>query len=79
LDNKKTVFRQKALDRLRSPDDLNDYIKVTTPSVWIVLVAFLVLTAGLFVWGVCGSVAVTDTNGTVKQIAPITLLIGSES
>ena len=37
------VFRKKAMDRLSSPEQLNDYIRVTTPSVWLVLAALVLL------------------------------------
>ncbi len=30
------IFRKKSLDKLSSPEQLNDYIKVTNPGVWII-------------------------------------------
>ena len=36
------LFRQKSLDRVNSPEQLNDYIRVTTPSVWLILFATLI-------------------------------------
>ena len=44
------VFRQKSLDRLSSPEALNDYMHVTSPSVWIMLIATVILLAGIIVW-----------------------------
>ena len=44
------VFRQKSLDRLSSPEALNDYMHVTSPSVWIMLIATIILLAGIIVW-----------------------------
>ncbi len=35
-ENKRTetgIFREKSLERVSSPEELNDYIRVTTPSV----------------------------------------------
>lgn len=65
------IFRKKSLDRVSSPEELNDYIKVTSPGVWIVLAAVLFMIAGFIVWGVVGrletkinSVAVS-VQGTV--------------
>jgi len=37
------IFRKKVMDRLSSPEQLNDYLRVTSPSVWIVLGAILLL------------------------------------
>lgn len=49
------LFRQAALDRLSSPEQLDQMIQVTTPRAWMALgaVALLLLTALL--WGVFGS------------------------
>ena len=38
-----SVFRKKSLDQINSPEQLDDYIRVTTPSVWIVLLALVVI------------------------------------
>ena len=48
------IFRQKSLDRIKSPESLTDYIQVSNPSVWIIVAAFAVLAAGAFVWFVIG-------------------------
>ena len=43
------IFRKKSLERISSPEQLNDYIKVSNPSVWIIIIAiFCVLGAGLY-------------------------------
>ena len=49
-----SLFREQSIERATSPEQLNDYIKVTNPGVWIVLAAVLFLLAGFFVWGVVG-------------------------
>lgn len=45
------IFRKKSVDKMSSPEQLNDYIKVTNPGVWMVLAAIAVLLAGVCVWG----------------------------
>lgn len=67
----KKIFRQKNVDKLSSPEELNDYIKVTNPGVWMALVAIIVLLAGLCTWAFLGridtkvlAVAVTEGNNT---------------
>ena len=69
-----SIFRQKSLDRVSSPDQLNDYIRVTTPSVWLVLAALVVLLAGMLAWSVLGRVEAVNADGTTEQIQPITLV-----
>ena len=63
----KSIFNKRATERLRSPDDLDKYVRVTNPSVWVVLVACIALVAGLLAWGVFGAVtsSVTATGSVV--------------
>ena len=42
---------QKSLNRVKSPEDLNDYIRVANPGVGLVLVAVVILSAGVCIWG----------------------------
>ena len=69
------IFREKSIDRVTGPESLNDYIRVTSPSVWITLLALLVLLAGLLAWSIFGRIEVKDANGDVKEVAPITYVI----
>lgn len=57
-----SIFNRKAQEKLRSPDDLDKYVRVTNPSVWAVLAACVALLAGLLAWGVFGSVS-TSVSG----------------
>ena len=74
MDNK-ALFREKNLKRVSSPEELNDYLKVTTPRVWIVLIAVILLLAGALIWGFTGSVEVKDKEGNSSYIHPITFVI----
>ena len=49
------IFRKKSIDRMSSPEQLNDYIKVTNPGVWMALAAIVILLVGVCVWGVFGT------------------------
>ncbi|MBO4799039.1 MAG: hypothetical protein J5489_00170 [Lachnospiraceae bacterium] len=44
------LYRHKSIERISSPDQLNDYLKVTKPGVWLVLTAVVVLLAGMIFW-----------------------------
>ncbi len=48
------IFREKSIKRVSSPEQLGDYIRVSNPSVWMVLAAIIILLAGVCVWGVFG-------------------------
>ena len=56
------IFTKKASEKLRSPDDLDEYLRVTNPNVWVVLAACITLLAGLFVWGVFGTAETSVTT-----------------
>lgn len=58
-----SIFNKKAADKLRSPDDLDKYVQVTNPSVWVALLACIALLVGLLAWGVFGSVS-TSVSAT---------------
>lgn len=53
---KKQLFRKISLDRVNSPEQLNDYIHVTRPSVWLILGAVTLLLLGVVIWGIFGSI-----------------------
>ena len=53
------IFRQKALDKLSSPEQFNDYLQVTNPGVWAVLAVVIVMLAGLFAWAAIGNLETT--------------------
>lgn len=78
-DNERSaLFRKKTMDRIASPEDLTDYLKVTNPGVWVVLIAVIVLMAGMIVWSCVGtletsapvSVIVSDHTATVVMKVP---------
>lgn len=46
-----SIYREKSLERISSPEQLNDYLKVTRPAVWAVLLAVILLLVGALIWG----------------------------
>jgi hypothetical protein len=54
-----SLFRKTSLEGISSPDQLNDYIKVSNPRIWMVLAALFILLAAVFVWGFAGSLPTT--------------------
>ena len=68
-EEKKSIYREKTLERIATPDQLTDYLKVTNPGIWVVLAAVIVLLAGVFVW---------SCTGVLETKAPATVIIKSE-
>lgn len=44
------IFRQKSIEHISSPEQMNDYLHVTSPAVWAVLAAVIGLLIGLLIW-----------------------------
>jgi len=69
-----SIFREKTLNKVNNPEDLNDYIRVTRPSVWIVLIAVILLLTGIIAWSIFSSIDVHNQDGTVTKEHPITFV-----
>ena len=76
---KSKAYRQKSIDRISSPDQLQDYMRVTNPGVWMVLAAVIVLLAGIFVVTVFGRLESTYTARAKIQDGKAVLLIEGEA
>lgn len=42
----KLLFRKKSMDRISSPDEMRDYLRVTSPRLWMLLGTIILLLAG---------------------------------
>ncbi|MBQ1537235.1 MAG: hypothetical protein IIZ73_02800 [Ruminococcus sp.] len=49
------IFRKKSIERISSPEQLTDYLRVTNPGIWVLLAAVITLLGGLFAWSMTGS------------------------
>lgn len=73
MDN--NLFRKKSIDRVSSPEQLNDRIRVTSFSVWLLLTGIILILVGIFVWGIFGRLntslsvsAITEQGRTVCYV-----------
>lgn len=58
------LFREKNIERVTSPEQLNDYIRVTSPGVWLMLGAVLVFLVCACIWAAAGTLDITvETKG----------------
>ena len=69
------IFRKKSLDRISSPEALDDYLHVTTPAAWMILAAVIMMLAGMLIWSIFGTVEVHKDDGSTEQIHPITYVM----
>lgn len=61
------LFRKKSIDRVSSPEQLNEYIRVSNPGVWLVLASIMILLVGVCVWGVLGHLDTTLSTVVVAK------------
>ncbi len=66
-----SLFREKNLERISSPEQLNDYIRVATPGVWLLLAGVIVLLVGALLWASFGTVDVHTSPEEVRTIHPM--------
>jgi hypothetical protein len=69
MDDNKRIYRKVSLERISSPERLNDYIKVSNPSVWLILAAVAVLLIAAVIWGCTAEI-------TPDGLKPIDFLLG---
>ncbi len=55
-DNKKSLFRQKSMESIESPEVLDQYLRVTSPGVWVIFGAVIAILLGTFVWAIFGTI-----------------------
>lgn len=87
MENNK-LFREKSLNKIASPDNLTEYIRVTTPGVWMVLGAIVLLLAGVCIWGIFGridtkldAIVISDSSGiyaVVEDSSATRIEVGDE-
>ena len=51
-----SIYRKKSLERISSPEALSDYLRVTSPAVWLILTAVNLLLAGMLIWSSVASI-----------------------
>ncbi len=59
------LFREKSISKVSSPEQLNDYLRVSNPGVWMLLSGIIILLLGVCVWGIFGRLN-TSVNGVCK-------------
>ncbi|MBQ8490088.1 MAG: hypothetical protein IJ535_09950 [Pseudobutyrivibrio sp.] len=60
-----SIFRKKTMDRISSPEQLTDYLKVTNPSIWLVLFIVLLILVGFIAWASVGKLTTTVDGSAI--------------
>ena len=73
-----TIFREKSIERISSPDQLNDYVKLSDPGIWFILAAITVILAGACIFGVFGHIDSTVPGVGIVSEGDMVCLIKKE-
>ncbi len=57
---KSNLFRKEAVERITSPEDMNAYVKVLSPHIWLILIGIGVAVLGIIVFVVSTGFPVWD-------------------
>ncbi len=63
----KELFKKDNIDRVSSPEQLHDYVRVANPGLWMVISAIVILLAGVVVWGFIGKIDTTISTAIVTD------------
>ena len=55
------------ITRINSPEQLNNYIRITKPGVWIILAAIIAFLSGFFIWIFAGELEISFEAGLFAQ------------
>lgn len=72
------LFRKTSMDKVTGPEQLDDYIRVTGPSLWVVLAAAVVLLVAVLIWGAAGSLPTTISAVGVAKDGVVTCYLPAD-
>lgn len=68
------------MDRISSPEQLTDYLKVTNPSIWLVLFIVLLILVGFIAWASVGKLTTTvDGSAIIAEGEASIVVTGDEN
>ena len=74
-----SIFRQKTMERISSPEQLTDYLRVTNPGIWVILASVLLLLVGLIAWSTVGTLETkVDAKAVVQNQSVQAVPVGAD-
>ncbi|MBR4455153.1 MAG: hypothetical protein IKS32_02900 [Solobacterium sp.] len=65
MSENKELFRKKSMEQFTTPEQLNDYIRVSNPSIYLILFGVIVFLVSVVIWGMTGTI---NSHVTVHAI-----------
>ena len=72
----KQLFKKSSMDKVSSPEQLQDYVKVANPGLWMMISAIVIFLAGVVVWGIIGKIDTTMPTAVVTDGGEAVIYIG---
>ena len=66
---KNKLFRKDAMDKLQSPDSLNEMVRIISPNNWIAALSIVVLFIFIIIWSVFGKLPINIQGEGILQIS----------
>ena len=73
-----SIYREKSMERITSPESLSDYLHVTSPTVWVILTAVILLLAGMLIWSSIASIDSFVTGTAQVESGSMRILLDDE-
>lgn len=67
------------MDRVSSPEQLQDYVKVANPGLWMVISTIVILLAGVIVWGIVGKIDTTMSTAIITNSGTAVIYVGESN
>ena len=72
----KQLFKKSNMEKVSSPEQLQDYVKVANPGLWMVISAIVILLVGVIAWGLIGKIDTTVSTAIVTDCGKTVIYIG---
>ena len=72
----KQLFKKSNMEKISSPEQLHNYVRVANPGLWMVLSAIVVLLTGVIVWGFIGKIDTTMSTAIVTEGGNAVIYVG---
>ena len=72
----KQLFKKSNMEKISSPEQLHNYVRVANPGLWMVLSAIVILLTGVIVWGFIGKIDTTMSTAIVTEGGNAVIYVG---
>ena len=79
MSNNTKLFREKSVESIETPEVLNDYLRVTSPGIWLILVGIILFLTGVCIWGIFGHIDSTTDTAVVSKDGAVVCLVPEDA